>query len=48
MEKLWGWRLIIKGGEGPSNITVVMFDGPSPPFIVQTLRDGNTLRSNGD
>jgi len=22
------------------NITTVVFDGPSPPFIVQTLRDG--------
>ena len=31
------WR--IKGGEGPSDTTVV-FDGPSPPFTVQTLRDG--------
>ena len=22
------------------NITTAVFDGPSPPFIVQTLRDG--------
>jgi len=22
------------------NITTLVFDGPSPPFIVQTLRDG--------
>ena len=22
------------------NITTVVFDGPSPPFILQTLRDG--------
>jgi len=22
------------------NITTVVFDGPSPPFISQTLRDG--------
>jgi len=33
---------LIKGGASPSNTTVV-FDGPPPPFIVRTLRDG-TLR----
>ena len=30
----------IKVGEVPSNTTTVVFDGTSPTFISQTLRDG--------